>query len=124
MLIYGHKTPHKSSKIHWSSTDGYVSVQKATTPSPILLPDQKPNPNKQVHHKISNIDIHKYLGFRTLKTIKPFQLVAQDAVSFINAGEIPLTHGDFTTIQKHRSNKSPVPRPKHFFNVAHTSTEL
>ena len=98
MLIYGNKTTKKSPKIHWSSTDGSVNVRQVTTLSPILLPDQKPNPNKQVHRKIMNIDIHKYLSVQTLKTLKPVQLVSQDAISFVDAGEIQLTHQDFTTI--------------------------
>ena len=66
-----------------------------------------------------NIDIHKYLSVQTLKTLKPVQLVSQDAVSFVDAGEIQLTHQDFTTIWKHCSNKHAVPRPKHFFDIVH-----
>lgn len=37
----------------------------------------------------------------------------------INSGELPNEIGDFTTIQRHSSNKNPLPRPKHFFDVAH-----
>ncbi len=36
---------------------------------------------------ISNIDIHKYFGFQTLKDFKLFQQVAQNTVTFVNAGE-------------------------------------
>lgn len=83
------------------------------------MPSHKPNPNHQSNRRITNIDIHKYLGFRTLKTLKPFELVSQNTVQFVNAGEIPLNHSDFTTIQRHTSNKNPAERPKHFFDVAH-----
>ena len=40
-------------------------------------------------------------------------------MTLVDAGEIPLSHGDFTTIQRHRSNKTEVVRPKHFFDIAH-----
>ena len=79
----------------------------------------EPNPNKNVHRRITNIDIHKYLGFCTLKNIKIFQSVAQNNVTFVNAGELPLSHGDMATIQRHKSNKECVQRPKHFFDIAH-----
>ena len=76
MLIYGKSIRNTPTKIHWSSTDGIQqSVRQVSTQSPIPMPDHKPNPNKKVHQKISNIDIHKYLGFRTLKSLKPFQQV-------------------------------------------------
>ena len=88
--------------------------------SPINLPtSHKPNPNHQAQRQISNIDIHKYFGFCTLKEIKPFQQVSQNTVTFINAGEIPLGHGNFTTFTRSKHNKSPVQRPSHFFDVAH-----
>ena len=94
MLIYGKSVPKTLTKIHWSSMDGtQQSVRQVSTQSPIPMPDHKTNPNKQTHRKISNIDIHKYLGFRTLKSLKPFQQVSKNNISFINAGEIPLTHG-------------------------------
>ena len=83
------------------------------------MPSHKPNPNKQVQRKITNIDIHKYLGFRTLKTLKPFCTVAQPNVTFVEVGELPITHGDLTTIHRYKSNKHEVSRPKHFFDIAH-----
>ena len=110
---------HRATKIHWSSTDGIKYARKTSTNKPIKMPDQKPNPNKQVHRKITNIDIHKYMGFRTLKNLKTFQSVSKNNITFVNAGEIPVSHGDFTTIQKHRSNKHDVPRPSRFFDIAH-----
>ena len=30
-----------------------------------------------------------------------------------------LSHGNFTTIHRHKSNKEAVARPKHFFDIAH-----
>ena len=32
---------------------------------------------------------------------------------------MPITHGDVSTIQKHRSNKQEVIRPNHFFDITH-----
>ena len=121
MVIYGRSDTSKSNKIHWSSLDGSIpSVYRAAKSStPIPLPSHKPNPNKNVHRRITNIDIHKYLGFCTLKNIKIFQSVAQNNVTFVNAGELPLSHGDMATIQRHKSNKECVQRPKHFFDIAH-----
>ena len=73
MLIYGRFHNPNKSKIHWSSKDGLrTSIRRATTTTPIIMPDHKPNPNKQVHRKMTNIDIHKYMGFRTLKTLEPY----------------------------------------------------
>ncbi len=121
MLIYGASVSTPPPKIHWSSKDGlHLNARQISSDKlPIPMPGHKPNPNKQVHRKITNIDIHKYLGFRTLKKLKPFRLVAKDTVTFVDAGEITLSHGDFTTIQRHRSNKTEVVRPKHFFDIAH-----
>ena len=122
MIIYAKNILHTVQKIHWSSRDGMRLTAAKSTHSvspPLRLPSHKPNPNKQTHRKITNIDIHKYLGFRTLKKLEPFRLVAKDNVSFIEAGEIPLSHGDFTTIQRHQSNKNAVTRPHHFFDIAH-----
>ena len=120
MVIHGSSDTSASNKIHWSSTDGVVhSCRRANHLPPISMPSHKPNPNKQVHRRISNIDIHKYLGFRTLKDLSIFQSVSQDTVSFVNAGELPLSHGDVSTIQRHKSNKNSVDRPKHFFDIAH-----
>ena len=59
------------------------------------------------------------MGFRTLKTLKSFQLVSQNNVTFVYAGEIPTNIGNYTTIKKHTHNKEMVPRPHHFFDVAH-----
>ncbi len=117
MVIYAKNIPHQIHKIQWSSRDGTrLSAQQSTPPisQPLPLPSHKPNPNKQVHRRITNIDIHKYLGFRTLKKLQPFCLVAKNNVSFVEAGELPLSHGDFTAIHQHQSNKNAVARPKHF----------
>ena len=108
-------------KIHWLSHDGtsYKGCKTSLQQTPINLSSQKPNPNKQVHRKISNIDLHKYFGFRTLKDLKPFQSVCQNNLTFVNDGEIPYEHGDFSTIQRHKHNTTAVRRPTHFFDVAH-----
>ena len=37
----------------------------------------------------------------------------------MNAGEIPLEHGNYTTINRNKHNKTPIPRPAHFFYAAH-----
>ena len=79
--------------------DGFQHlVQRVTDIQPLPMPDQKPNLNKQVYSKISHIDIHNYLKFWTLENLKPFQLVSQNTVPFVDAGKVPLTHGEFTTI--------------------------
>ena len=91
MLMYGKSIPRKS-KIHWSSRDGQIPSLHQTSVKnthPIPIPSLKPNPNKQVHRKITNIYIHKYLGFRTLKSLKPFKIVCKNNISFVDAGEIP-----------------------------------
>ena len=121
MLIYASSLKHKASKIHWSSMDGITSssCQVSTTSDPHKLPYQKPNPSRQSQRRISNIDIHKNMGFRTLEHLKYFQQVSQNNVTFINAGEIPTNIGNYTTIKKHTHNKNTVPRSHHFFNVAH-----
>ena len=68
---------------------------------------------------MSNIDIQKYFGFRTLKDLKPFQQVAQNTDTLINAGEIPLEHSNFTTIIRNQHhNKNQVIWPNNFFDVA------
>ncbi len=103
MLIYGTSSATSSPKIDWSSTDGLTPRARKTSSDklPIPMPSHKPNPNQQVHRWITNIDVHKYLGFCTLKKLKPFRLVFKDTVTLVDAGEIPLSHGDFTTIQCH-----------------------
>ena len=113
MMIYGRSNPVTSTKIHWSSLDGTKLSHRhvSKSPEPVSMPSHKPNPNKQHHRKITNIDIHKYMGFRTLKNLKPFQIVSQDTVQLVNAGEIPLNHGDVSTVHRHTSNKNPVERP-------------
>ncbi len=88
----------------------------------LLLIYQVINPIQTIKSKkrrISNIDIHKYFGFSSLKDIKPFQQVSQNTVTFIYSGEIPLEHGNFTTVTHNKHNKSPIQRPSHFFDVAH-----
>ena len=120
MIINARSSP-TSTKIHWSSIDGTnFSIRQSTISNydPINMPSHKPNPNKQVHRKLINIDFHKYLGFRTLKSLKPFRTVAKPTVTFVDTGEIPISHGDFT-INRNKSNKDAVERPKHFFDVAH-----
>ena len=120
MFIYATSLRNRASKIHWSSTDGMKhNGRMISDNNPHKLPYQKPNPSNQAHRRISNIDIHKYMGFRTLKTLKSFQEVSQNTVTFINAGEIPHNIGNFTTIKKHTHNKAMVERPKHFFDIAH-----
>ncbi len=121
-VTYGKSMPSKYHKIHSSSNDGQVpSIRQATIPisQPIQMPDHKPNPNKQIHREITNIDIHKYMGFCTLKSLKPFQVVSKNNISLVNAGEIPLQHGNFATMHCHRSNKDAVTHPSHFFDVTH-----
>ena len=51
--------------------------------------------------------------------MKPFQQVSQNNIKFINAGEIPLEHGNFTTINRSKHNTNQVPRSAHFFDAAH-----
>ena len=121
MLIHARSVNKRLLKIHWSSLDGTTSTGRKTTISqtPIDLPSHKPNPNHQNQRKITNIDLHKYFGFRTLKDLKPFQQVSKPNVTFVNAGELPLEHGDFATIHRNTHNKSAVERPSHFFDVAH-----
>ena len=65
ILIYATSLRHKASKIHWSSMDGIHSsgYQISNHTIPHKLPYQKPNPSKQSQRKISNIDIHNYMGF-------------------------------------------------------------
>ena len=40
-------------------------------------------------------------------------------VTIVPAGDHPMELGDVTTIRRHTSNKSPIPRPTHFFEAAH-----
>lgn len=102
MLIFASSISRRLRKIHWSSLDSTnpSGQQASLTSSPIKLPSYKPNSNKQFQRKISNIDIHKYFGFRTLQDLKPFQHVSLNTITLVNAGEIPLEHGNFTTITR------------------------
>ena len=74
MFIYATSLPHAKNKMHWSSRDGTILFNHETPHNinPLNLPCQKPNPNQQVLRKFSNIDIRKYFGFQTLKSLKPF----------------------------------------------------
>ena len=116
MIVFAKSVPQRQLKIHWSYLDGTTHSSRKVSKDnhPIHHPSHKPNPNKQVHRKISNINIHKYFGFRTLKDPKPFQQVSLNNITFTNAGEIPLEHGNFTTILRNRHNTNAVQRPKHF----------
>ena len=121
MYITATSLQHRASIIHWCSTDGLTSSGYHIDGNqvPHHLPFHEPNPSKQVQRRISNIDIHKYMGFRTLKILKSFQEVSQNTVTFINTGKIPKDIGNYTTIKKHTHNKNTVQQPHHFFDVAH-----
>ena len=90
MLIFTPSVSKRLLKIHWSSVDDMIASGKQTScnTTHIPSPNQKLNPNKQVQRKISNIDRHKYLGFRTLKDLKPFQQVSVNTVTFVHVGSI------------------------------------
>ena len=122
LIVYASDVSPSTNKIHWCSSDGKpIRVAKVShqPPKPRRLPSQKPNPSKNHHRRLTTVDLHRYFGFRTLKTLSHFKVVALPNVTIIPAGDNPMEIGDVTTIHRTTSNKSPVPRPTAFFDAAH-----
>lgn len=55
----------------------------------------------------------------TSQTLRHYNQSSIPTQKIVDSGELPQEIGDFTTIQRPKSNKSPISRPLHFFDVAH-----
>ena len=63
-----------TNKIHWDSKDNlnhkaYISTTRQ------VLPSYKPNLAKSAYRRITNIDLHRYFGFRMLQNINHFRQI-------------------------------------------------
>ena len=86
---------------------------------PEILPcDKVPSATSYRRH-ITIPQLHRYLGFCTLKNWKILSEVGQDTIDIINDGDIPLELGDVANIKISRRNKEPIPRPPNFLDVVH-----
>ena len=63
-----------TNKIYWDSNDNTHQHQCFQATNPQTLSVYKPNPSKAAHQRITNIDLHRYFGFHTLKNINHFKL--------------------------------------------------
>ena len=73
----------RTNKIHWDSNNNpNQKANKVTLPQ--KLPAYKPNPSKSSHKQITNIDLHRYFVFRTLKNITHFKQVCKPTVTIID----------------------------------------
>ena len=114
-----------NNSIHWDSTDTptpaayQVASPYQTYSPPLPLPFHKPNPSNATKTRITSHQLHRYLGFRSISNIKALQTCIDNNTKLVDSGEIPKQIGDFTTIQRTTSNKSSLPRPRQFFDVAH-----
>ena len=121
MIIATTPIAQTSNKVHWS-TQPNIHANVALipkSPTPRLRPSDKPNPCKAQHRRITNHELHRYLGFRQLSNLQHFKSSIQDTVTIVNAGEIPKDISDYTTIHRNTQNKTTIPRPTRFFEVAH-----
>ena len=121
LYIYVRSIGQSTNKIHWDSNDHsqHHTNNCLQTSKPQHMPSYKPNPSKAANRRITNIDLHRYFGFRTLKNIKYFITVSKPTVQIIDAGDIPLEIGALSHIQRTTRNTLPLQRPNAFFDVAH-----
>lgn len=63
--------------------------------------------------------MHRYLGFRSVHNLPALQACIDSVTKLVNSGEVPQEMRTFTTIQRTKSNKSPIPRSLHLFDAAH-----
>ena len=98
LLIYATDAGPSTNKTHWSSTNGlHLKGAKSSLShdQPCRLPSQKRNPSKNYHRHLATIDLHQYLGFRTLKNLTHFKTIfSQPTVTIIPAGSTPVALGD------------------------------
>jgi len=96
-------------------------LPSSTTPMdrPEILPcDKVPSATLYRRH-ITIPQLHRYLGFCTLKNWKILSEVGQDTIDIINDGDIPLELGNVANIKISRRNKEPIPRPPNYLDVVH-----
>ena len=119
LIIVGHNVGNNIQKLYWSSKDSLKAFTTNVQSNPKTLLSQKSNSSKQTYRRISNIDLYKYFGYRTLKNILHFTAACKDNVHLHSAGNIPAEIGTYTTIKQHTYNTKPIERPKKFFDTAH-----
>ena len=117
LYIHAWSLMPSTNKIHWDSTD--YSTHKAwfkNTPQQLLSCKQKPSDS--AHRQITNIDLHRYVGFLTLKKIKYFDIASKPTVTVIDARDIPLEIDVVSNLQCTNRNTTPLEHPTLFFDVA------
>jgi len=92
-----------------------------TTPldRPELLPSDKVPSSTPGHRRLSIHQLHRYIGFRTLKNWHSLIDVGQPTIDIINDGTPPLELGDVANIRTSRRNTTPIPHPPNFLDVVH-----
>ena len=93
--------------------------QACRTSIPQHLPSYRPSPSKSAHKRLTNIDLHRYFGFCTIKNIQHFKNASKPTVTIADADDIPQEIGAVANIQRTSRNKSPVVQPTSFFDEAH-----
>jgi len=129
MILYGENLGPTTKTIHWSSHENQhkVTCRRITKPfrqpiqnnSPSLIPYDKPNKSIPKHRRISSFQLYRYLGFRKVKDSNDYVNIFQPTVLFIDEGKKPLELGAISTINRHTSNKLPLPLPQDCFDIAH-----
>ena len=74
--------PSPSTKVHWSNIHQHKKA--FTVQLPKVQPHHKPNPSYRNSWRITNHELHRYLGYRNQK-LDDFKLAIQDTVTIVNS---------------------------------------
>jgi hypothetical protein len=103
--------------------DGFSSERNNTSTTPLGRPTlpscDKMSNTAPLQCRFTIQQLSRYSGFRSFKNWDTLDDVCQPNFSFIKPTDTPLELGHVANIEKARSNKTPIDRPKDFLEVVH-----